>query len=997
LLQRLQIEAWQKKTTPTAQEMFTTLSGGDYSKMAGIMENYRKEMLHLNTEMLKLEEKTGWRTVTKNGKPVEADSYLPIQLHMQKLMAAMGDNQQYDNLLRSIIATRRATKMADERLDRNTLISMGIMNLQDNSKFYTQDRVFALTNNVTLDADTLKKLYKYTTTTTESKDFTKTLGLEGRDFFIIQEGGNKAKVYAMPTSVKDLSDADLKKYYDTVSGDQTNVTKVWKEEFNNKPLIEVEMKELLDFKSRQGRYHHTKTSMVNNRPTIDANHHDEAFSTVRNFSIEELISDVELFKVARTDLHAAYQNFSRYRMFDLLFQESLDQLSGSTGLRPKEFFRLMEERIKKEADEMATGMSVDQRAAMTKDIDDGMGRLVWQYAEYNGTISRSGSESRVGQNIARTVRGIATTSSGLGYGLSQSPETTMEILKNIPQTKGLSVPVGGFRYLSSLLKFWDRKDSATRMQVGDLITSMEEYSKDHSTHFNEGIADIDFDTDLNSPYRAIWNSGRNSEGMTGQVADFFSRTGQTAVLAGGVTDGTNLARAYGKARHVRDLTAMMRDGKLKEFLRLRELPENKAAMQKLLESSFESAAEERKLWKMHKSLARQAKGLDPLLALKAIKVGLDSPAKLQAMMYGMNAANALDGVLDFRDLHMVYRDLKNMKSPPIDPELYRAAATDFQYGVEALIRKRTVTHGFGLNKNLSVFNTQDEVGKLINTLTSYMRSWFDDVALNAPERGAVGLMFGGILSVAVLESIISLLREWMSGREMEDMVAEMEQDPMEYVLKFATRMPVFGVMTPVLEGTAKTVKYMSGGAQNNSSGLLDTLSQIGGGSPNIGVNSAISLLKTTGEAGSDLVTGAMEGDTQLMAKGALRVPGHFFNKTIYAAPVRIMEEQMDLDDKHTAQFIIDGLQKKPYRFLSQQRSGGFRGGSRAAPQSPVATPVTTQTFPQSTALKNAQRPEMGRQVKQYVAPVPPSKPNSGVSERLGKLLDNPSYTPTPPM
>ena len=854
-----------------------------------------------------------------------------------------------------------------------------------------------MTENITLDADTLKKLKKYETTTTESKDFTKTLGENGRDFFIIQEGGNKATVYMMPTETKHLSDADLKKYLDTVSGDQTHVTKTWKNELDNKDLVSVEMKELLDFKSRQGRYHHTKNSMVNNRPTIDANHHDEAFSTVRNFSVDELISNKELFEVSRTDLHAAYQNFSRYRMFDLLFQESIDQLAGSTGLRPKEFFRLIEEKIKADADKVSQGMSIDSRAAIKADIDAGIGRLVWQYAEYNGTITRSGSESRVGQNIARTVRGIATTSSGLGYGLSQSPETTMEILKNMPQTKGLSVPVGGFRYLTSLLKFWDRKDSATKMQVGDLITSLEEYSKDHSTHFNEGIADIDFDTDLNAPYRAIWNSGRNSEGLTGKTADFFSRTGQTAVLAGGVTDGTNLARYYGKARHVRDLTAMMRDGKLKEFLRLRALPENRAAMQKLLEGSFASAAEERKLWKMHKSIARQAGGLDPLLALKAIKVGLDNPAKLEAMMYGMNAANALDGVLDFRDLHMVYRDLKNMKSPPIDPEVYRAAATDFQYGVEALIRKRTVTHGFGLNKNLSVFNTQDEVGKLVNTLTSYMRSWFDDVALNAPERGAAGLMFGGILSVAVVESIITLLREWMSGREMEDMVAEMEQDPMEYVIKFATRMPVFGVMTPVVEGAAKTVKYMSGGAQHGGSGLIDTLSQVGGGSPNIGINSAMSMLKTTGEAGTDLVTGAMEGDTQLMAKGALRVPGHFFNKTIYAAPVRIMEEQMDLDDKHTAQFIIDGLQKKPYRYLSQQRGGRRGGSSRAAPQAPSAVPVTTQTMPQSAALKAASRPEMGRQVKEYVAPAPPSKPNSGVSERLGKLLDNPSYTPTPPM
>ena len=239
----------------------------------------------------------------------------------------------------------------------------------------------------------------------------------------------------------------------------------------------------------------------------------------------------------------------------------------------------------------------------------------------------------------------------------------------------------------------------------------------------------------------------------------------------------------------------------------------------------------------------------------------------------------------------------------------------------------------------------------------------------------------------------------MSGREMEDIMAELENDPSEYVLRIATRMPVMGSLSPVFEGGLREVKYMTGGAQRGSDQLIKSLTSMGGGSPNVGINSVASLLNTVKDASGDIIDGSMEGDSKLVAKGLLKVPGHFINKSPQMLPVRILEEQMDLDEKHAAQFIIDGLQKKPYRFLSQQRggSGGFRGGSRAAPQAPVAAPVTTQTMPQSTALKNAQRPEMGRQVKEYVAPAPPSKPNSGVSERLGKLLDNPSYTPTPPM
>jgi hypothetical protein len=997
LLQKIQIQAWKNKTSPTSSELTAAFGEKDFSKLESILKNYRLELIHLNTEVLKLEEKTQWRTVVdKNGDLVEAEDYLPIQVHVEKLMSILSDNQRYKTLMASIVNTRKESKLADDMLDVNTLITMGILNIEKQNTFYTKNRKFALTSGSMLDSDSLSKLYEYSVASNANLDFSKQLGIKGKDWFLIEKG-NEAKIYRIPKTIEDLSEADLVKYRDTVKGEQQHVTSQWKQEFNGKSLIEVEMKELLDFKTKQGKYHYSKTTMVDNRPVLDRNHHDDYFSTVRNFSVEELLSDSELFNIARTDLHSAYQNFAKYRMFDLIFQESIDQLAGSTGLRPKDFFRLLEAKVHKHIEDFDSIKAVDKKANHD-DVASGFSRLIWQYAQYNGSIPRLGAESRIIANVSRATRNLVSTSSGLGWGLSQAPETVMEILKNIPSTKGLSVPVGMFKYLNNLLKFWDRGDSATRLEVGDLITSLEEYSKDHSTHFNEGTGDVDFDSDTSKPYRAIWNSGRNSTGLTGNTADFLEKTGQTVVLAGGVTDGTNLARYYGKARHVRDLTAMMRDGKLKEFLRLRALPENRAAMQALLEGSFKSAAEERKLWKMHKSLARQAGGLDSLLALKAIKVGLDSPAKLEAMMYGMNAANALDGVLDFRDLHMVYRDLKNMKDPPIDPELYRAAASDFQYGIEGLVRKRTVTHGFGLNQTLSAFHSS-EVGKLLGSLTSYMRSWFDDVMLNAPERGAVGLMFGGIISVAVLETVISLLREWMSGREMEDIMAELENDPSEFVLRIATRMPVMGSLSPVFEGSLREIKYMTGGAQRGSDQLIKSLTSLGGGSPNVGINSVASLLNTVKDASGDIIDGSMEGDSKLVAKGLLKVPGHFINKSPQMLPVRILEEQMDLDDKHTAQFIIDGLQKKPYRYLSQQRggSGGFRGGSKAAPQSPVAAPVTTQTMPQSAALKAAQRPEMGRQVKQYVPPVTPSKPNSGVSERLGKLLDNPSYTPTPPM
>jgi len=955
-LQRLQIEAWQKKVSPTAKEIQELLGIADADDIAAVLNKYREEMIHINKVILDLERKTGWREVVdKNGEDVPADEYLPIQIVVQKLNDILMDNQKYAKLVRSLVETRTQSKLNDDMLDINTLIVMGILDIEDVKTFYTKNRKFVETEATYLDNETLEKLF--VTTVTSPTGLDKYFGIKGKKYFTIKKG-DVINVYRVPETIEDLSKADLDRYYKTVSGSSEHVLDKWKKEFSGLSLVEVEIRDLLDYKAKRGRHARTIAGTRNDRPDIDTNHYENYQSTIRNFSTAEILGNPELFELARTDLHAAYQNFVRYRVFDLLFQETIDKLAGQTGLRPKQFLMMMEERILRYIDEFDS-IKPEDKVFHKQDVYDGMSRLMWQYAEYNGSIPRSGIGSRQTRNAAKSLRGVINMAGGIAYGVAQSPEAVGEFIKSSIRTGGLSIPVGIFRLVSNLLNVLTRGDSHHRFQIDDLATSIEDWHQEHTTHLNEGIADANFDMDLSKPYKAIWETPNISGGISGLVADNLAKLGQTAVLLGGVTDNTNLTRYYAKARHYRKLLKMIRSGKIRKFLELREEPTIRAEMERLLKASERSEKAERQLTKLYKRLAREA-GLSEFDAIYAVTSGLDSITNLDAISWGLNHANALDGVIDFRELHLAYRDLGNMTNPPINPEVYQKAIVDFQEGIERRIRKRSVTASYGLNRSMGVLEGSEQ-GKVLAAITSYMSSFYDDVMLNAPNRGTTNLLIGTLVFYAVLETLIGLFREWASGREIEDMLNELESDPESMIIRVATRLPMVGSFTPLLEAAVRTVHNFTGGTSNPNQ-LVQSLVSTGiGGSPIVGANSTLSLLRKVIQ-----VPQAMFDDDPSTSPGQklLAVPGHFINKSPLMIPARIIEERANIDETNALQWILDGIQTQPNPYSSRSRSGR---GSRSG--------IPLGSAPTGSAPRSSTAPGLGKDGMETYTPKEPTNRN----------------------
>ena len=952
VLQRLQIEAWQKKTSPTAKEIQDLLNVKNADDLAAIMDEYRTEMIHINKTILDLERKTDWREVVdKNGDAIPEDEYLPIQIVIKKLNAILVDNKKYSELIRSLVETRKQSKLNDEKLDINTLIVMGILDIKDVKTFYTRNREFVQTEASNLDSETLANLFVTTVTSPDGLD--KYFGVNGKKYLTIQKGSD-IHVFKVPETIDDLSKADLDKYYKTVSGSAEHVLDKWKTEFSGLSLIEVEMRELLDYKAKRGRHARKFAGTRNDRPDIDTNHYEDHQSTVRNFSTEEILGNPELFELARTDLHAAYQNFVRYRAFDLLFQETIDKLAGQTGLRPKQFLMLLEQRILKYIDEFDS-IKPEHKEYHKQDVYDGITRLLWQYAEYNGSTPKSGIGSRQARNAAKSLRGVINMSGGVAYGAAQSTEAIGEFIKSSIRTGGLSIPVGIFRLLSNLLNVHVRGNSHQRFQIEDLATSLDDWHQEHTTHFNEGVADANFDMDLTKPYSAIWETPAISGGMSDKVADILSKSGQTAVLLGGVTDNTNLTRYYAKARHFRKLLKMIKSGKLRKFLELREEPTTRAEMARLQKLSEQSAKAERQLAKIHKRLAREA-GLNEFDAIYAVTSGLVDIQSLDAISWGLNQTNALDGIIDFRELHLAYRDLVNMSNPSIDPEVYKRSIVAFQDGIERRIRKRSVTTLFGLNKAMGLLEGS-ETGKLLGAVTSYMSSYFDDVMLDAPNRGSANLVLGSVVFFAVLETMVGLFREWASGRDVEDILQELESDPEGMVIRVATRMPIMGAFTPLLETAIRTVHSFTGGSSNPNQLVQSMVSTGVGGSPAVGINSALSLSRKIFNAAQ----GVFEDDpTTSPGQKILAVPGHFINKSPLMILARILEERANMDDTNALQWILNGIQTPATPYASRAgrgRSGGYR-----------SVPLGMETY---TPKPQAQR-NFAKEQAMQIPRVPPS-------------------------
>ena len=945
------------------------------------LEESRFNQINLN-----LRRETEWNPVLDaEGNPVDGDSYTSITFDPRK-WRKLEEGEQDIQMLQRLVAARTDHKLKQERLDINTLIVMGILNIDNVDNIFFGERNFTVTTNPNLTRETLNKLKdpdrgyrvmrKSAMTKAMQDDVYAARKDEARKYFIV-ETGDRIEIFPVPETLADLGETDLRRYQDAIKGDTNMYTPEWRKWLNGKDLISREMKELINYKLYRGEYMMRNIEGIKSggRPVLNAK--DEFRLRIQNLTTEEIQANPDLLDVVDLHRQRVAMNLAKHSLFDLMVQKELDKMSGFKGYRIWQFLEDMERSMYEETDRR-TDLSAAQKDAWKESIKLGITRLMWQHADWNGTVPHIRTS---GDRVLRGLRALVSVR-GVSWGMSGLPENMREIILKAPRNPGTAIPVGIWHILRSLFKFWDRGNSAQRWDLMDMSYAVEDMQLNNAK-FDEQLQIGELDAD-ELGYGSIWRNWKETKGAGKgeRTVKGMEAMGQTAVLFGGSRELMDMARSYSKARHLRYVYDLINKTNIDRFIELLKDPENTRIMRAYIQAAQTSAVDERRAAKLFKALARQA-GLSQSDAMLLESFGLMQPENLQAIRWAINKLGTQDGQVNFNELMELYWTLRSSDAPEIDPEVFKNAILKYRVGLENAIRRTSVHHSYGLNKAMGPMLSTTEMGKLMVQLTSWLRGWEDGFSASLAIMGGLKAVVSVALLAAVLEFIKDRITEWAMGRDVEDMVAEYSENPEEVIATIATRMPVAGYYQPVVENGIRSAIILSGGAVKQHGGMMSELSdKLGSSGP--AMNSAIAVLRDAGKGSVRAVEGIRDGNMGEVVGGVMEATqvSHLMNRSQYATPVRTFEELANLERKHAVQILLDSFQKKERPYLD-------KGRRATTPQTvaPMAQPVSRNRVLEDAMLRSKERPA----IPQY-KPTPQDK-TSGVSSLLGSLLEGYRGTP----
>jgi hypothetical protein len=272
-------------------------------------------------------------------------------------------------------------------------------------------------------------------------------------------------------------------------------------------------------------------------------------------------------------------------------------------------------------------------------------------------------------------------------------------------------------------------------------------------------------------------------------------------------------------------------------------------------------------------------------------------------------------------------------------------------------------------------------------LTSYFRSYQFNLRKNGaaanPWKYAIGTVFMG----TVTNSIISILREWMAGRQVDDIMKEMKDHPSEFFIRGIAHVPWFGVYNGVLDAALAGVSYLNGGTYQFY------------GTPGIPVGIASGVNAITGMY-SDTKKLVSDPSPQNKIKASSKLLGFtdVINNTGVGIPVRMMEDMSAIERQSALGSYLQMIHKDPYPYSKQSVKGvGGYNPQILETTAPRNYTMEEQKYLQSLQNRIANTPQVSPTV---VRPTPPKGKkstttwnkfdvsNTGVSGPLADLLGN---------
>lgn len=942
-----------------------------------------KVVRQVNETILGLEAETGMvRSVDSMGNTIEAERFAPVQLNHEYISRLSPEQRKI--LVAKLIEARTQRKLESKILDINTLIAMGWLDVApsaDNrgTNIFAGDRKFRSGLGInTISQETKNKLRTGITYPigADPNNILVDLANKGmpQEFFVLREN-NVLNVYRMPKVIDDLGESDLIRYREAITGNTAMYHPRWKEYLKNKNLVEVEMEETLDFKTKSGEYSkfNSKTSSNIDRPLLRLGSDESIALAVPGLTPEEVLRFPEITAAMRTNLAESYFYFLNGRMFELLFQKELDRLLGRTGITPINLFdwlyKFNEENLNKLA--KAENWTPDQLTARKQELALGIDRLREEYANNADTLPTIPNKQLY---AARAGLAIMKMKVAPGYILSTMTEVLQEFLKSNPIELPANI-INGIRHIFGDLRL--SKSKLLEQDIGDLAFVADSVLRAETGDRLLGeVSHGAFELDNKLKTKFINSSTpMNAIDRSTMMLETGARVAESI---GSLNAVTNWVRGMALTRWQRRVWEHISKGRIQKLLDVMETPNMRQLMDQLLIASQSDAIAERKLWKQFAAEARKAGfGFEPQEAMIFFRYGLNSKEKIRHLKYLIDNSNSdRSGRVNINSMIDTYWREKRNPTNGVDPRILGDVLSAYRFMLDDLVIKTSSPEPTGLGR-ITRIDAKTSFGKLWYALTSWIRGYQDSVVLNYATQNTMQYLAKTIILFGTLDTITGLFREWVAGRETEDMVEEFTNSPSSFAIRVMKAAPLMGSANAVVEGLLSGLSYLSGGSWRYYGSPMSSIGVNAAGSATKDIFGGVTEIATqTSNAFSG--TGEVEGPKVAKAIGDITMFNSLFNRSPVAVPARFIEDMEALDQKGAVQKYMNLIQREPYPYAKAQRKG------------PAGAPkgVTIAPEPRNLAKEQAQFAEARKKQEQLVRPVSSNiNDQKGVSGKLGELLE----------
>ncbi len=944
-----------------------------------------KVVRQVNETILGLEAETGMvRSVDSMGNTIEAERFAPVQLNHEYISRLSPEQRKI--LVAKLIEARTQRKLESKILDINTLIAMGWLDVAPSAdsrgtNIFAGDRKFRSGLGInTISQETKNKLRTGITYPigADPNNILVDLANKGmpQEFFVLREN-NVLNVYRMPKVIDDLGESDLIRYREAITGNTAMYHPRWKEYLKNKNLVEVEMEETLDFKTKSGKYSefNSKTSSNIDRPLLRLGSDESIALAVPGLTPEEVLRFPEITAAMRTNLAESYFYFLNGRMFELLFQKELDRLLGRTGITPINLFdwlyKFNEENLNKLA--KAENWTPNQLIARKQELALGVDRLREEYAINADTLPTIPNKQLY---TARAGLAIMKMKVAPGYILSTMTEVLQEFLKSNPIELPANI-INGIRHIFGDLRL--SKSKLLEQDIGDLAFVADSVLRAETGDRLLGeVSHGAFELDNKLKTKFInSNTPMNRIDRTTMMLETGARVAESI---GSLNAVTNWVRGMALTRWQRRVWDHISKNRIQKLLDVMETPNMRQLMDQLLIASQSDAIAERKLWKQFAAEARKAGfGFEPQEAMIFFRYGLNSKEKIRHLKYLIENSNSdRSGRVNINSMVDTYWREKRNPTNGIDPRILGDVLSAYRFMLDDLVIKTSSPEPTGLGR-ITRIDAKTSFGKLWYALTSWIRGYQDSVVLNYATQNTMQYLAKTIILFGTLDTITGLFREWVAGRETEDMVEEFTNSPSSFAIRVMKAAPIMGSANAVVEGLLSGLSYLSGGSWRYYGSPMSSIGVNAAGSATKDIFGGLTEIATqTSNAFSG--TEEVEGPKVAKAIGDITMFNSLFNRSPVAVPARFIEDMEALDQKGAVQKYMNLIQREPYPYAKAQRKG------------PAGAPkgVTIAPEPRNLAKEQAQFAEARKKQEQLTAGIRPVSMSindqKGVSGALGDIL-----------